>query len=176
MRSNVINSLYPAALLSVGLVFVTSAPALGAKDACSLITAEDATAAIGEPVGPPKAESAYGPQGDGTVCKFKSTQGNAFHAKSVSITVHYIKDDVGGSNKGIEDNLKTAGFQNVHQVSGVGDSAVWGTMSMLGRPTGELTVLHGKHLMIIILINGVADEGTALDHAKVLAAKALSKA
>jgi hypothetical protein len=167
----------PVALCLFGLVFLSWIPAFAAvKDACSLITASDAQDALGEPVGSPRSEPRPSAAGDGTECKFRSTQGNAFRAKSVSLTVHYANSDISGSDAAISENLKSSGFKDVHSVSGVGDAAVWATNSMMGHPMGELTVRKGKSVMLIILITGVADEAAALDRAKALALKVLPKA
>ncbi len=74
------------------------------------------------------------------------------------------------------DSLKAAGFKNVHQVSGVGDAAVWGAATMMGRPSINLTLRKGKNLVLTIIISGIADDAVALDHAKALALTVLPKA
>jgi len=165
-----------APLVFVGLVLIAPSRAAAAKDACSLMSAADAEAALGEPVGAPVSEPRSSGASDGSECKFKSTQGRALKGKNVALTVQYATSDVTGSTKGIADNLRSAGMKNVHEVSGVGDGAVWGSTSMMGRPMGELSVLKGKHIMLIILINGIADEADSLSRAKALAAKVLPKA
>ncbi len=161
--------------LSFFLVLVTVAaiPArAAAKDACSLITSADAQAALGEPVSPPRNE----PRPEGSACRFRSAQGSSLAAKTVTLTAHYSDTDVSGNESGMADTLKAAGFKNVHQVSGVGDAAVWGSTTMLGRPSGELTVRKGKNLILTIIISGIADDATALDRAKALAVTILPKA
>ncbi|MGA7217033.1 MAG: hypothetical protein WBX38_01885 [Candidatus Sulfotelmatobacter sp.] len=158
-------------------VLLTSVPSwAAAKDACSLITSDDAQAALGEPVGLPKSRPRSMAGADGSNCQYRSTQGSALKAKSVSLTVGYSSSDISGNENGMMENLKSAGYKNVRQISGVGSSAVWGTNSMMDRPTGELSVLKGKNIMLIIIIDGIADEPTALDRAKALAAKVLPKA
>jgi hypothetical protein len=147
-----------------------------AKDACSLITSDDAQAALREPVGPPKSRPRSMAGAEGTNCQYRSTQGSALKAKSVSLTVEYSSSDISGNENGMMDNLKSAGYKNVRQISGVGSSAVWGTTSMMGRPMGELSVLKGKSVMLIIIVDGIADDATALDRAKALALKVLPRA
>jgi hypothetical protein len=147
-----------------------------AKDACSLITSDDAQAALGEPVGPPKSRPRSMAGAEGTNCQYRSTQGSALKAKSVSLTAEYSSSDISGNENGMMDNMKTSGYKSVRQISGVGSSAVWGTTSMMGKPMGELSVLKGKSVMLIIIIDGIADEATALDRAKALALKVLPKA
>jgi hypothetical protein len=41
---------------------------------------------------------------------------------------------------------------------------------------GELSVLKGKNVMLIIIVDGIADDVTALDRAKALGLKVLPKA
>jgi hypothetical protein len=159
--------------LFICFVVVATVPAWSAtKDACSLITAADAQAALGEPVSPPRNE----PRPEGSACRFRSAQGASLTAKTVTLSAHYSDTDVSGNDSGMADNLKAAGFKNVQQVSGVGDAAVWGATTMLGRPAGELTVRKGKNLILTIIISGIADEATALDRAKALAITILPKA
>ncbi len=111
-----------------------------------------------------------------SACRFRSTQGSALSAKTVTLSVHYSDTDVSGNDTGMAESLKAAGYKNVHQVSGVGDAAIWGTNSMMGRPMGELTVRKGKNLILTIVISGIQDEATALARAKALAATILPKA
>jgi hypothetical protein len=159
--------------LLLGVVAFAAVPGWSAaKDACSLITSADAQAALGEPVSPPRNE----PRPEGSACRFRSAQGPALTAKTVTLTAHYSDTDVSGNESGMADSLKAAGFKNVHQVSGVGDAAVWGAATMMGRPSGNLTVRKGKNLILTIIISGIADEATALDRAKALAVTILPKA
>jgi hypothetical protein len=155
------------------LVAFVSVPAWSAsKDACSLITSADAQAALGEPVSPPRNE----PRPGGSACRFRSAQGPSLTAKTVTLSAHYSDTDISGNESGMADGLKAAGFKDVHQISGVGDAAVWGTTTMMGRPSGNLTVRKGKNLILTIIISGIADEATALDRAKALAVAILPKA
>ena len=160
-----------SSLLSVVVLSPVRARA-AAKDACSLITSADAQTALGEPVSAPRNE----PRPGGSACRFRSTQGSALSGKTVTLSVHYSDTDVSGNDAGMASSLQGTGFKNVQQVSGVGDAAVWGTNSMMGRPTGELTVRKGKNLILTIVIGGMADEATALARAKALAATILPKA
>ncbi len=155
--------------------FVILAPvsaSAAAKDACSLITSTDAQAALGEPVGPPRNE----PRPGASACRFRSAQDSALSAKTLTLTAHYSDTDVSGNEAAMGDSLKAAGYKDVHQVSGVGDVALWGTNSVVGRPTGELTVRKGKNLILTIIISGIQGHATALDRAKALAATILPKA
>lgn len=175
MKSEVIPQLGLGLLIAVGLNFAATQAFADAKDACSLITSADAQSAIGEPVGPPQNQNRSFGAGDAASCKYRSTVGKAFSAKSVSLTIHSNGADVSGSAGSIADNLKSAGFENVQQVPGVGSAAVWGTNSAMGRAQGELTVLKGKSIMLVILITGIPDQAQALAKAKAIAASALSK-
>jgi len=166
-----------ATLLLVSFVFLFSvhARAAGRKDACTLIAPADAQSAIGEPVGAPRAENRSFGAGDGSSCKYRSTTGSALKAKSVSLTAHYSQTDLTGSIDGIAQNLKASGFKDVQKIAGIGSAAVWGANSVLGRPQGELTVIQGKSVMLVILIDGIPDEADALARAKSIAAKAIGK-
>lgn len=166
-----------AATLSAGILFLFPLSSnAAAKDACSLVTSADAQEALGEPVGPSRSQPRSMNGADGTVCKFRSTQGGAMSAKSVSVTVEYSSSDISGNTKGMMDNLKSAGYSNVKEVSGIGDGAVWATNTVMGKPTAELSVLKGKTIMLMISISGFADEASALDRAKHLANKILPRA
>ncbi len=158
--------------LFVGGLCLTAAD----KDACSLVTAADAEAALGEPVGAPTPELRPSPPGQASACRFRSTQSRGLKAKTVSVSVHYATEDLHASMPGMMDNLKSAGYQNVHSVAGVGEEAIWASRVMMGKTTGELTVRKGKSTLVVIIINGLPDDATALDHAKALAAKVLPKA
>jgi hypothetical protein len=161
------------ASLALSIVFITSAAAFGAtKDACSLVTAADAQAVLGEPVGPGVPTGRSGAESEGSACRFKSTQ---TRTKSVSLTVEYSHEDLNGKMGAMAENLKQSGFKNVQTVSGAGDEAIWATNTMLGRSMGELTVRKGKQIMLIIIVNGVADEAAALTRAKALANLALHR-
>ncbi|MGA8025504.1 MAG: hypothetical protein WB992_00035 [Bryobacteraceae bacterium] len=160
--------------LTARLWFPSTATA-AVTDACSVLTGADAEAALGEPVGPPKSEVRPSGAGQAPVCKFRSTQGSAMKAKTVSVSIRYGPDDLGNKMSAISENEKSAGYKNVHDVGGVGDGAVWGTTSMMGRTMGELTVRKGNSVMLVILIGGIQDEANALEHAKTLAAKVLPK-
>jgi hypothetical protein len=146
------------------------------KDACSLVTGADAEAALGEPVGPPQSQSRPSPQGDGSVCRFRSTQSKGLKGKTLSVTAHYATSDISGSMGAMADNLKAAGFENVKPVSGVGDEAFFASRSAMGRITGELSVRKGKSILIDIMITGLSDDATTLDRGKAIAAKVVPKA
>jgi hypothetical protein len=46
--------------------------------------------------------------------------------------------------RAMSENLKSGGFQNVHDVCGIGDEAFWGSRSAMG----ELSVRKGKSILI----------------------------
>jgi len=73
------------------------------------------------------------------------------------------------------ETLKQAGFKDVHPVTGAGDEAIWATNTILGRAMDELTVRKGKSILLIILVDGISDEATALTRAKTLASLALNR-
>ena len=145
------------------------------KDACSFLTPSEAQAALGEAVGPARAEDRSSGAGQGSSCRYRSTTGRALSGKSVSLNVRYSETDLTGSSAGIGENLQSAGFKNVHDVAGVGSAAIWGSNSILGRPQGELTVIQGKFVMFIVIIDGIPNEADALARAKVIAAKAVGR-
>ncbi len=162
-------------LLAVGcFISLTSTRSWAAKDACSLVTAEDAQSAIGESVGPGRSQPRPLNGAEATNCRFRSLS-HAAGGKSVSLTVAYSDSDIRDAMKQMLDSLKSAGMQNVHDVPGVGDSAVWGMTTVMGKPSVELTVRKGNNIMLIIIIDGL-DEATALERARMLAAKVLPKA
>jgi hypothetical protein len=161
------------AALSLGIVFIASTAAFGAtKDACGLITAADAQAVLGEPVGAAVPSGASGAESDGSACRFKSTQSRT---KSVSLTVQYSHEDLNGKMGSMAENLKQAGFKNVQTVAGAGDEAIWATNTMFGRAMDELTVRKGKQILLVIVVNGISDEAAALARAKALANLALHR-
>jgi hypothetical protein len=150
-----------ATLTACAFAFAQSSSAQ--KDACSLLTSADAQAALGEPVGPS--------QMTGDACRFRSTQGSALKGKTISVSVHSSTTDIRGTMPGMMDNLKSNGYPNVQKVAGVGDEAIWASRTSLGRLSGELTVRKGQHTLLIIIINGMADDALSLDRAKALAIK-----
>jgi hypothetical protein len=161
--------------LSCCLVPLATNAYAASKDACSLFTSADAQAALSEPVGAPRSENRSSGVGDGSSCQYRSTIGNALRGKSVSVEVHYSQTDLTGSASGIKQNLNSAGFKTVHDVTGIGRAAIWATNSILGRAQGELTVIQGKSVMLIVIINGFPDESNALARAKTIASKAIGK-
>jgi hypothetical protein len=173
--SKVHTKLLPTLLVSFVVLSCVHANAAGSKDACTLIAPADAQTAIGEPVGPPRAENRSFGAADGSSCKYRSTTGSALKAKSVSLSVHYSQTDLTGSADGIAQNLKSSGFKDVQKIAGIGSAAVWGANTVLGRPQGELTVIQGKSVMLVILIDGIADPADALARAKSIASKAIGK-
>jgi hypothetical protein len=161
-------------IVAVSLLFPAAVYAAG-PDACSLLDATSAQKALGEPVGPPKLENRSFGKGEATSCQYRSTVGKSLKAKSVSLEVRHSDDDLTGSAKGIEQSFQSSGFKNVHQVSGVGSAAVWASNSIFGRSQGELTVIQGKSIMLIVLIEGVPNEAGAISNATLIASKALAK-
>ena len=166
---------FSSILVACAVALIPVSASAASTDACTLLTPADAEAVLGEPVGPPRSQPQSGGQSEGSQCRFRASQGKALTAKALSVSFQRSTVDLSNSKPGIIDNLKSAGFKNVHEISGVGDSAVWATSSMLGRPTGELTVLKGKAIMLVILLSGLPDEAVSLERAKALAAKILPK-
>ena len=143
--------------------------------ACNLLTASDAETALGDKVGDAQVEDGSFGAGVGSSCRYRSTGGPILSAKSVSLSVRRSESDLSGSVAGIAENLRSAGFKNVHDVTGIGSAAVWGRNSVLGRFQGELTVVQGRSVMLIVIIKGVPDETDALSRAKTIAATALQR-
>ena len=163
-------------VLIFGLCLLFPAATLAAtKDACTLLGPSDAQAALGVPVGAAKSENRSFGKGEATSCAYRPTTGKPFGGKSVSLEIRYSNDDLTGSEKGIAETFKSAGYPTVHPVSGVGTGAVWASNTMMGGLQGELTVIQGKSVMLVILINGLPSDADALSSAKVIAAKALAK-
>ena len=161
--------------ISVFSLLTAASASAAKKDACSFLTSSEAQAAIGEAVGPARAEDRSSGAGQGSSCRYRSASGRALSGKSVSLNVRYSDTDLTGSAIGIGENLESAGFKNVHDVAGVGSAAIWGSNSILSRPQGELTVIQGKSVMLIVIIDGIANEADALARAKVIAARAIGR-
>jgi hypothetical protein len=165
-----------SALLSVLLtLFAASFARAEVKDACTLISTADAQAVLGEPVNPGKFDNRSSGTGDGSACTFRGAAGGALSAKKVSLTLRYSSNDVRGSAPGMAESMRSNGYQNVHPVAGVGDAAIWGSLKMLRRTTCELTVLKGKAIVLIVLIEGLPDDATTLDRATHLALSVLPR-
>ncbi|WP_263374559.1 hypothetical protein [Granulicella aggregans] len=145
------------------------------KDACSFLTPPEAQAALALPVGPARSEDRSSGAGQGSSCRYRATSGRALSGKTVSLNVRYSETDLTGSAEAIGENLKSAGFKNVHDVAGIGSAAIWGSNSILGRPQGELTVIVGKSVMLIVILDGIANEEDALARAKKIAARAIGR-
>ena len=97
-------------LVFAGLSFVAPIPAAAAaKDACSLMTSADAQAVLGEPTGAGKSEPRSFNGAEGTVCKFRTVQGSAMKARSVSLNVQYSNSDISGNDSGMMADMKSAG-------------------------------------------------------------------
>ena len=133
-----------------------------APDACSLLDSATAQKVLGEPVGLAKLENRSFGKGDASSCQYRSTIGKPFKAKSVSLEVRHSDDDLTGSAKGIAQSFQSSGFKNVHQVSGIGTTSIWASNSIFGRSQGELTVIQGKAVMLIVLIEGLPNEADAI--------------
>ncbi len=161
--------------IAAGLSLLIPAKASAAKDACSLMTSADAQAVLGEEVGPPQQDDRASSGVEGSACKFRSSQSRGLRAKTLTLTVRYSATDLSGSAAGMKESLVSGGFKNVREIPGVGNAALWATNTVMGKAMAELTVRKGKNVMLTIVIMGVADEATALEHAKELAAKVLPK-
>jgi len=158
---------------AIALLCFTFCASLQAKNACALLSATDVQAVIGETVGKPQNDTvSTGNTADVTICKY-NTAGQS--AKTVSLMSRYT----GASNHEdagqIAKSLQKTGYQNVHEVPGIGDHAVWAMTAFNHRITGQLTVLKGDKILYVVTLIGFPDEPTSLDKAKSLALKVLPK-
>lgn len=159
------------ALFLAGSVLLPQTASAKQKDACNVINSTVAEAVLGEAVGAAQSETQPTGAGDLFSCRFRTSQGPAYKAKSLTLSFRY--GDAGAPDMaGISDTMKTSGFK-VETISGIGDHALWCTMSALGRARDELIVRKGDSVTLMILIVGVPDQAAALDRAKSLASKTL---
>ena len=157
------------------VMFGICLPSYGAvTDACAVVTQGDAEAALGEPVSAPRRLSHPSTGGEAPGCRYRAARGSALEAKTVSVTIHYDAAGRGNLNAIVHSEEK-AGYKSVREVDGVGDAAVWGVVSSLGRMNGELSVRKGSSTLLVIILGGISDEPAALKSAKDLAAKALPR-
>ncbi|MGA9505669.1 MAG: hypothetical protein WBV31_14615 [Terriglobales bacterium] len=125
------------ALLLVGVGWLDTPPArAAAKDACSLITSADASAALGSPVARQQRDS-DSIEAEITNCKFN---GVGVRAESVTLTADYRSADVNADLNGVVEKLKSEGFKAEREIEGVGDSAIWAANFGAGSSVGELYV------------------------------------
>jgi hypothetical protein len=156
-------------------VLATAAPSTAAdrKDACTLLTAVDAEAALGEAVaaGQPQVISAGG-GGLAAVSNCRYRPAHAAIGKSVALMARYSPVPNPAASDSVRASLKSMG--DPKDVPGVGDSALW-VFHKTGRMTsGQLNIFKGATYLIVTL-DGAADEAAALDRAKALALKLIGR-
>jgi hypothetical protein len=104
-----------AAALSVG-VDVANAATPTASDACSLLTKEDAAAALGEAVNGPESKSGL-PMGPGTMASFCEYTGSGYH--KVHLNLIQMSPDTAAMYKAMCAQKSKEGL------AGLGDMACW---------------------------------------------------
>jgi hypothetical protein len=156
-------------LLLVLLVFLT-VPFAWAKNACTLLTAGDVQAVLGEPAqpAPPLMMPPYGPKVEVSMCRFKTASG-----KTVSLMARYGEPN--DSPATLVAKLKSQKMPEVREISGVGDGAVWSGAQVFGKGNYQLQINKGKYVFLLISVNGKVSEANALDDAKALAARVLPR-
>lgn len=155
-------------LLVLGAQSFVPKAAAEVKSACSLVTAEDVEAFIGEPASRPQRESYY----SSSTCRFLGSQNRT---KYLSVMVQQVTTDSSAGTTATPDYFKIFNFKNVQQVLGVGDEAMWASATFGGRQICQLFVNKGKSTRLIIMIGGFPDDADTLDRARILANKILSK-
>lgn len=121
------------------LPFAPKASAAQAKDACTLVTAANVEAVLGEPVKPPQRESHNSTTLQDSTCRFLPSQSQG---KYLSLMLHQTPSD--GSTTPMSDYLKKMNFMNLEQVSGVGSDAAWGSISLAGKLICQLSARKDK--------------------------------
>jgi hypothetical protein len=155
-----------------------AALACKAYDVCNILSAYDVKGALGGDVMPGKPSS---PSTDGqhwyiSGCNWETNAiPGAPRAPSGSLTIRC--DDRGDPNTPASMKLLWAGVsQNVTDVGGIRDAAVWESVG--GGATlidGQLDVFVGANADILAHVGGMPDDATALDGAKALVQKFLSR-
>jgi hypothetical protein len=158
------------------MVFVSLAAGTAwAKDACSLVTAGDVRAVIGEEVHqvPAGIIPPSGPGLEYSSCRFKT----ASKTRTVSLLARYSKGRPNDSITELVAKMRSQKLPGVREISGVGDGAVWDG-GPLSKTSGsyQLTFMKGKFVFLLITLTGSFTEAGALEQAKALAAKILPRA
>jgi hypothetical protein len=151
------------------LAFI-AVPFAWAKNACSLMTAGDVQAVIGEPVHPAPATMLppYGPKVEVSMCRFKSASGTA-----VSLMARYGEPNDPPAT--VIEHLKSQKVSNAREIPGIGEGAVWSGGTMLGKGNYQLQINKGKYTYLLINLYGKFSEAEALNKAKALAATILPR-
>jgi hypothetical protein len=163
-------SLYIALALAI---LPVSAGAAG-KDACSLLTAADAEAALGEVVAAPQAQ-VISPGGDGLAavssCRFKPV--HSAIGKSVSLMARFSPTPNPADADSVRSSLERMGQPK--EIRGVGDKALWVFHKTGPITSGQLNVFSKGTIYLIFTVDGLADDSAALEKTKALAQKVLSR-
>jgi len=157
------------------LLFSILLPVARAKDACTLMTAEDIRAVIGEEVHvvPGGMTPPSGPGLEYSSCRFKTASGT----RTVSLLARYSQNTPNDSTAELVAKMQSQKMPGVREISGVGDGAVWsGGAFDKTRATYQLNFMKGKFAFFVINFSGSFTEATALEQAKALAAKILARA
>jgi hypothetical protein len=159
-----------AALAQAGL----PAFAAGSKDACTLVTKGDVGQIFGEPFDDPQGDiiSASGPA---TVsqCAFFATTRAPGRVASVTLQARYATAPSRGAPGAVRQTMITMG-EKLSDVSGLGDTAIWGTRQSGADMIGELNIFKGGKIYLVVTVDGRTDDA-ALKQAKALGALALSR-
>jgi len=152
------------------LLISLAVPFAWAKNACSLLTADDVQAVIGELVHsvPPTMMPPYGPKVEASMCRFKSASG-----KTVSLMARYGQPN--DPPAALVAKLKSQKVSDVREIPGIGDGAVWSGAQALGRANFQLQVNKGKYTFLLFSFFGKFTEASALENAKALAARVLPR-
>lgn len=129
------------------------------RDACNLVTREDAAAALGQPVNEAEVTYANGARSD---CNYTSV-GN------YGATVLYVQADYGPRVRATYDLAKQV-FSSPQPVAGTGEAAF---AIVLGAPSVQVHFVKGDAYVVVVITN-VADEGR-LEKAKEAAKRAAQR-
>jgi hypothetical protein len=156
------------------LCILTALPVAWAKDACSLMTADDVKAAIGTDVqkAPPTMLPPGGPGLEYSMCRFKAATAKT----TVSLLARYSKSRPNDSISDLIAQQREKKMPNVREVKGVGDGAMADSSTVLGRNMFQLTFYKGKYIYLLITIDGKMDDAAAEQAARALAARILPRA
>jgi len=158
------------------LTFVIAATGAAlAKDACSLLTSDDLHATLGQPFHqvrngmiPPSA-----PGLQYSACTFETVKGGS----RLSLLARYSSTRDNDRTSELMAKLRSQGFQDVREISGIGDGAVWAVMTISARSnTCQLTFMKGKRIFLLLTIAHAQDPAAALEQGKALAARILPRA
>ncbi len=142
------------------------------KNTCSLVTAQDVEAVLGEPVRRPQSESRSTTTLQSSTCRFLGSQSQT---KYLSIIVQQVTTDLSASKTAMSDYLRKLNFTNVQPVQGVGDEAAWGSATLAGKLICQLSARKGKSTWLVIMITGLPDDTDTINRAKILANKVLAQ-